>query len=78
MAQDKNNRAPVIGAVAIHEFRQPIQSAYAWIDICKVYIAEGEDQKALDALTRVGKLLEEVDDHALDLVKILSSETERC
>lgn len=78
MAEDKRNRVPVIGAVAIHEFRQPIQSVYAWIDICRVYIVEGEDEKALDALTRVGKLLEEVDAQADDFIEMLNSETERC
>ena len=54
---------------ALHDFRQPIQSALAWSDLCRLYISAGDGERAMEALSRISASLAEIEDRAAPLVE---------
>lgn len=52
----------------IHDFRQPIQSASAWTDMCRLYISGGDTERAIEALTHVSRSIEEIEHRAVPFI----------
>jgi hypothetical protein len=52
----------------LHDFRQPIQSASAWTDMCRLYISGGDTERAIEALSRVSRSIEEIEHRAAPLI----------
>jgi len=55
--------------VTIHDFHQPIQSALAWTDLCRLHISTGDAEGAMEALTRVSKSIAEIKHRAAPLIE---------
>ena len=53
----------------LHDFRQPIQSALAWTDLCRLHISSGDGERAMEALSRVTASLAEIEERAARIIE---------